>query len=82
VRSSYDKVSFHSSKTGEDISYSKRRKSIGADLEAAFVDPLEEIPEDTLAALLLIDINIAQLNSFLSRLALIIQYDGSNGVVL
>ena len=34
--------------------YSKRGESVGTDFEAAFVDPLEEVPEHAFAGLLLV----------------------------
>lgn len=61
--------------------FSKRRERVGADLEAAFVDPLEEGPEDACAGLFLADVDGGQLNCFFAGLALVVEDDGGDGVV-
>ena len=61
--------------------FSKRRERVGADLEAALVDPLEEGPEDACTGLFLADVNGGQLDCFFARLALVVEDDGGDGVV-
>jgi len=52
--------------------YSERSESISADFETAFIDPVEEPPEDALASLFSSDINIFQLYGSFACLGLIV----------
>lgn len=61
--------------------FSKRGEGVGADFEAAFVDPLEEVPEDSFAGLLLADVNGVQLHGCLAGLAFVVEDNGGDGVV-
>ena len=61
--------------------FSKRRERVGANFEAAFVDPLEKGPEDTLPGLFLANVDGAELDRFLAGLAFVVEDDGGDGVV-
>ena len=63
------------------MAYSERGEGIGGDLEAAFIDPVEELPEHAFARLFARDIDIFQLNGLCTRLRLIIQNDRCDRVI-
>lgn len=52
--------------------YPESREGVGTDFKCAFVDPVEELPEETLTCLLLADIYIFQLDRLSTWLRLVV----------
>lgn len=52
--------------------YPECREGIGTDFKCAFVDPVEELPEEALTRLLLADIHIFQLDRLSTWLRLVV----------